>query len=39
MSRIDYNSYRDISLLSFVGNGYARVALVRLQTPAERIYT
>ena len=38
-NRSDCNNYRGISLLSVVGKVFARVALMRLQTLAERIYT
>ena len=36
--RIDYNSYRGISLLSIVGKIFARFILVRLQQLAQRVY-
>ena len=36
--RNDCNNYRGISLLSIVGNVFARVILIRLQKLAERIY-
>ena len=36
--RSECNNYRGISLLSIVGKVFARVALVRLQVLAERIY-
>jgi len=34
----DSNNYRGFSLLSIVGNIYARIILVRLQKLAERVY-
>ena len=37
--RSDCNSYRGISLRSIVGKAFARVALNRLQSLAERVYT
>ena len=37
--RSNCNSYRGISLVSIVGKTFARVALNRLQSPAERVYT
>ena len=36
--RSDCNNYRVISLLSVVGDAFARVVLNRLQTLAERVY-
>ena len=36
--RSDCNNYRGISLLSIVGKAFARVALTRLQSLAERVY-
>ncbi|XP_038062349.1 uncharacterized protein LOC119732818 [Patiria miniata] len=36
--RSDCNNYRGISLLSTVGKVFARVALIRLQLLAERVY-
>ena len=37
--RSDCNSYRGFSLVSIVGKVFARVALNRLQSLAERVYT
>ena len=36
--RSDCNNYRGISLLNIVGKAFARVALIRLQALADRIY-
>ena len=36
--RSDCNNYRGISLLSIVGKAFARVALKKLQSLAERVY-
>ena len=36
--RSDCNNYRGISLLSVIGNVFAKVILIRLQKLAERVY-
>ena len=36
--RSDCNNYRDISLLSIVGEAFARVVLNRLHLLSERVY-